>query len=40
MSSKERLAYDEHVNDVVIQKDVPDTAKWEGRLERLAWNHS
>lgn len=33
MSPKERLAYDEHLNAVMIQNDVLDTAKLEGRIE-------
>ena len=36
MSSQERHAYDEHLNVIMIQNDVLDTAKWEGRLEGLA----
>ena len=36
MSPKERMAYDEHLNAVMIQNDVLDTAKLEGRLEGLA----
>ena len=36
MSSSERHAYDEHLNAIMIQNDVLDTAKWEGRLEGLA----
>ena len=35
MSSSERHAYDEHLNAIMIQNDVLDTAKWEGRLEGL-----
>ena len=33
MSSKERLAYDAHVDAMKIQNDVLDTAKIEGRIE-------
>ena len=36
MSSQERHAYDEHLNVIMIQNDVLDTAKWEGRIEGLA----
>ena len=36
MSSEERHAYDEHLNVIMIQNDVLDTAKWEGRIEGLA----
>lgn len=36
MSSSERHAYDEHMNAIMIQNDVLDTAKWEGRLEGKA----
>ena len=36
MSPKERMAYDEHLNAVMIQNDVLDTAKLEGRMEGLA----
>lgn len=36
MSKKERLAYDEHLNAVMIQNDVLDTAKEEGRAEGRA----
>jgi len=36
MSSSERHAYDEHLNAIMIQNDVLNTAKWEGRLEGLA----
>ena len=35
-SSSERHAYDEHLNVIMIQNDVLDTAKWEGRIEGLA----
>ena len=33
MSPQERNAYDEHLNAVMIQNDVLDTAKLEGRIE-------
>ena len=33
MSPQERLAYDRHLDAVMIQNDVIDTAKWEGQLE-------
>ena len=36
MYSSERHAYDEHLNVIMIQNDVLDTAKWEGRIEGLA----
>ena len=36
MSSQERHAYDEHLNVIMIQNDVLNTAKWEGRIEGLA----
>lgn len=36
MPSQERHAYDEHLNAIMIQNDVLDTAKWEGRIEGLA----
>ncbi len=36
MSTSERHAYDEHLNVIMIQNDVLDTAKWEGRIEGLA----
>jgi predicted transposase/invertase (TIGR01784 family) len=36
MSPKERHVYDEHINAVMIQNDVLDTAKLEGRAEGLA----
>ena len=36
MSSSERHAYDEHLNAIMIQNDVLDTAKWEGRIEGKA----
>lgn len=36
MSVKERRAYDEHLNVIMIQNDVLSTAKWEGRIEGLA----
>lgn len=33
MSSKERQAYDEHLNALMIQNDVLDSAKLEGKIE-------
>ena len=36
MSSSERHPYDEHLNAIMIQNDVLDTAKWEGRIEGKA----
>lgn len=36
MSPKERHVYDEHINAVMIQNDVLDTAKLEGRAEGRA----
>ena len=36
MTSEERSAYDEHLNAVMIQNDVLDTAKLEGRIEGRA----
>ena len=36
MSKQERAAYDEHINAVMIQNDVLDTAKLEGRAEGIA----
>ena len=36
MTAKERHAYDEHLNAVMIQNDVLDTAKLEGRIEGRA----
>lgn len=36
MSKEERRAYDEHLSAVMIQNDVLDTAKLEGRIEGLA----
>ncbi len=36
MTSEERNAYDEHLNAVMIQNDVLDTAKLEGRIEGRA----
>ena len=33
MSDKERRAYDEHMDDIMVQNDVLDTAKMEGRKE-------
>lgn len=36
MTSEERHAYDEHVNAIMIQNDVLDSAKLEGKLEGIA----
>ena len=36
MDRAEQLAYDEHINAVMIQNDVLDSAKLEGRLEGIA----
>ena len=36
MSTQERHAYDKHLDAIMIQNDVLDTAKWEGRIEGLA----
>lgn len=36
MNRTERLAYDRHVNDIMIQNDVLDTAKMEGHDEGFA----
>ena len=36
MTPQERHAYDEHLSAVMIQNDVLDTAKLEGRIEGLA----
>ena len=33
MTDQERHAYDEHLNAVMIQNDVLNTAKMEGRME-------
>ena len=33
MSDKERQAYDKHMDDIMVQNDVLDTAKMEGRAE-------
>ena len=33
MTPEDRHAYDEHVNAVMIQNDVLDSAKLEGRME-------
>ena len=35
MSDKERRAYDEHMDDIMVQNDVLDTAKMEGRAEGI-----
>ena len=36
MSPQERLIYDRHIDAIMIQNDVIDTAKWEGRIEGIA----
>ena len=36
MSDKERRAYDAHMDDIMVQNDVLDTAKMEGLAEGLA----
>ena len=36
LSDTERRAYDKHINDIMIQNDVLNTAKLEGRAEGLA----
>lgn len=36
MPPKERMAYDEHLSAVMIQNDVPDSAKLEGKIEGRA----
>ena len=36
MSPQERLIYDRHLDAIMIQNDVIDTAKWEGRIEGKA----
>ena len=36
MSDKERQAYDKHMDDIMVQNDVLDTAKMEGREEGRA----
>ena len=35
MSDTERHAYDAHMDDIMVQNDVLDTAKLEGRAEGL-----
>ena len=35
MSDKERRAYDEHMDDIMVQNDVLDTAKMEGHAEGI-----
>ena len=35
MSDKERQAYDKHMDDIMVQNDVLDTAKMEGRAEGI-----
>ena len=34
MSDKERKAYEAHMDDIMVQNDVLDTAKMEGRARR------
>ena len=36
MSPGERLVYDRHIDDIIIQNDAIDTSKWEGRMVGLA----
>lgn len=36
MTDKERIAYDAHMDDIMVQNDVLDTAKMEGRAEGRA----
>lgn len=36
MTPEERHAYDEHINAIMIQNDVLDSAKLEGRIEGIA----
>ena len=36
MSPQECLVYDRHLDAIMIQNDVIDTAKWEGRIEGKA----
>ena len=36
MSPQERLVYDRHIDDIIIQNDAIATSKWEGRMEGLA----
>ena len=36
MSDKERKAYEAHMDDIMVQNDVLDTAKMEGRAEGRA----
>ena len=40
MPQKERMAYDEHLNAVMIQNDVLDSAKLEGKIEGRAEGHA
>ena len=35
MSDKERRAYDKHIDDIMVQNDVLNTAKMEGRAEGI-----
>ena len=39
MTDKERHAYDAHMDDIMVQNDVLDTAKMEGRAEGLVEGH-
>ena len=39
MTDKERHAYDAHIDDIMVQNDVLDTAKMEGRAEGLVEGH-
>lgn len=36
MSRQEKSAYDKHVEDIMVQNDILDTAKMEGRAEGRA----
>lgn len=40
MTDKERHAYDAHMDDIMVQNDVLDTAKMEGREEGRAEGHA
>ena len=40
MSDKERRAYDAHMDDIMVQNDVLETAKREGRAEGRAEGHA
>lgn len=35
MSKAERKAYDRHIDNIMVQNDVLDTAKMEGRKEAI-----